>query len=167
MYYIKSRRGVSQVIGSLFALGIVAAFGSILLLQGVQGVENFTSFVKIFDETENKASQEVFIVEHVRFDPNSKQIEIWIRNTGPIEITIDKISIVNIDTQELIVSNGTIAQDIFQKEVKKIALLGSGVTLPTGCTPTWDQCPPNHVYRITVSTIRDKSIEFVAGLFNT
>ena len=47
----KKRRAVSQVIGALFALAIVATFGSVLLIQGVQGVENFTAFLNIFEET--------------------------------------------------------------------------------------------------------------------
>src|SRR3989344_8928631 len=136
----KKRRAVSQVIGALFALAIVATFGSVLLIQGVQGIENFTAFLNIFEETESKSAQEVFIVEHVKFNAtttgdNNEEIDIWIRNTGKIDIIIDRISIVKINTQELIVNKENINQDVFQKEVRQITLSSSDVTIPT-CTPT-------------------------------
>ena len=167
----KKRRAVSQVIGALLALAIVATFGSVLLIQGVQGVQNFTTFLDIFEETESKSAQEVFIVEHVKFNSTNQEIDVWVRNTGKIDIIIDKISIVKIDTQELIVNKENINQDVFQKEVRQITLSGSDVTLPSSGTPTTWQGVYNNdvdgVYRITVSTTRDKSVETVAGLFNS
>ena len=174
---IKKRRAVSQVIGALFALAIVATFGSVLLIQGVQGVENFTAFLNIFEETEAKSAQEVFIVEHVKFNAtttgdNHEEIDIWIRNTGKIDIIIDRISIVKINTQELIVSKESINQDVFQKELRQISLSSSDVTMPSvSCLCTdWEDVfntEGSTEYRITVTTIRDKSVESVAGLFNS
>ena len=176
----RKRRAVSQVIGALFALAIVATFGSVLLIQGVQGVENFTAFLNIFEETEAKSAQEVFIVEHVRFNPDNEEIEIWVRNTGKIDIIIDRISIVKINTQELIVSKEGINREVFQKNAT-IPQITFGenddedeeVTMPTfSCSPcnTWLQVyniEGSTEYRITVTTIRDKSVETVAGLFNS
>jgi len=175
----KKRRAVSQVIGALFALAIVATFGSILLIQGVQGVENFTAFLNIFEETEAKSAQEVFIVEHVRFNPDNEEIEIWVRNTGKIDIIIDRVSIVKINTQELIVSEEGINQNVFQKNatIPPITFGGNNdedneVNIPT-CTPScsdWQDVfdrEGSTEYRITVTTIRDKAVETVAGLFNS
>src|SRR3989338_10727810 len=87
----KKRRAVRQVIGALLALAIVATFGSVLLIQGVQGVQNFTTFLDIFEETESKSAQEVFIVEHVTFDSTStnKEIDVWVSI-----FTIDILSII-------------------------------------------------------------------------
>ena len=173
----KKRRAVSQAIGALLALAIVATFGSVLLIQGVQGVQNFTSFLDIFEETESKSAQEVFIVEHVKFNSTATydDIDIWVRNTGKIDIIIDRISIVKIDTQELVVSKENIDQDVFQKEVRQITLSGADVTIPTAnCLPStctdWEDVfndEGSREYRITVTTIRDKSVETVAGLFNS
>ena len=174
----KKRRAVSQVIGALLALAIVTVFGSVLLIQGVQGVENFTAFLNIFEETEAKSAQEVFIVEHVKFNATDtgtddhEEIDIWIRNTGKIDIIIDRISIVKINTQELIVNKENINQDVFQKEVRQITLSSSDVTMPTvSCTCSdWEDVfntEGSTEYRITVTTIRDKSVETVAGLFNS
>ena len=169
----KKRRAVSQVIGSLFALAIVATFGSVLLIQGVQGVENFTAFLNIFEETESKSAQEVFIVEHVKFNSTNKEIDIWVRNTGKIDIIIDKISIVKINSQELIASEDEINKAIFQKEVRQITFTSANVTMPSiSCSScsTWQivfNTEGSTEYRITVTTIRDKSVESVAGLFNS
>lgn len=169
----KKRRAVSQVIGALFALAIVATFGSVLLIQGVQGVENFTSFLNIFEETEAKSAQEVFIVEHVKFNSSNNNIDIWVRNTGKIDIIIDKISIVKINSQELIVNKEDINQNVFQKEVRQIKFTSANVTMPTvscSCSTSWQQVfttEGSTEYIITVTTIRDKSVESVAGLFNS
>lgn len=169
----KKKRAVSQVIGALFALAIVATFGSILLIQGVQGVENFTSFLNIFEETESKSAQEVFVIEHVRFNPNGDTIEMWVRNTGKIDIIIDKVSIVKINSQELIVSTESINKNLFQKNYTRIQFFSSAnVTMPPSCASctTWQKvfnAEGSGEYRITVSTIRDKSVETVVGLFNS
>ena len=180
----KKRRAVSQVIGALLALAIVAIFGSVLLIQGVQGVENFTAFLNIFEETESKSAQEVFIVEHVKFNAtiidengntvdNHEEIDIWVRNTGKIDIIIDKISIVKINSQELIASEDEINKAIFQKEVRQITFTSANVTMPSiSCSScsTWQivfNTEGSTEYRITVTTIRDKSVETVAGLFNS
>ena len=169
----KKRRAVSQVIGALLALAIVAIFGSVLLIQGVQGVENFTAFLNIFEETESKSAQEVFIVEHVKFNSTNKEIDIWVRNTGKIDIIIDKISIVKINSQELIASEDEINKAIFQKEVRQITFTSANVTMPSiSCSScsTWQivfNTEGSTEYRITVTTIRDKSVETVAGLFNS
>ncbi|MBI3254171.1 MAG: hypothetical protein HYZ56_05715 [Nitrosopumilales archaeon] len=170
---IKKRRAVSQAIGALFALAIVAVFGSVLVIQGVQGVQNFTSFLNIFEETEAKSAQEVFIVEHVKFNSTETyvNIDIWVRNTGKIDITIDKISIVKIDSQELIVSTEGIGKNIFQREVKQISFTSANVTMPTSCVCSdWEdvfRLEGSKEYRITVTTTHDKSVESVAGLFNS
>ena len=173
----KKRRAVSQVIGALLALAIVTVFGSVLVIQGVQGIENFTAFLNIFEETESKSAQEVFIVEHVKFNSTNQEIDVWVRNTGKIDIIIDKISIVKINTQELIVNKENINQDVFQKEVRQITFgentdADNEVTMPISCScsTSWQQvynAEGSTEYRITVTTIRDKSVETVAGLFNS
>jgi len=174
----KKRRAVSQVIGALLALAIVAIFGSVLLIQGVQGIQNFTSFLDIFEETESKSAQEVFIVEHVKFNSTNQEIDVWVRNTGKIDIIIDKISIVKINTQELIVNKENINQNVFQKEVRQITFgantdANNEVTMPSvscSCSTSWQQVfntESSTEYRVTVTTSRDKSVETVAGLFNS
>ena len=167
----RKRRAVSQAIGALLALAIVTVFGSVLLIQGVQGVQNFTSFLDIFEETESKSAQEVFTIEHVRFTPNTEVIEIWVRNTGKIDIVIDSVSVVKIGSQELVVSKESINQNLFQKNYTRIELSSSdNIFLPSGSLDTWQEVYDSEgsgEYRISVTTTRDKSVETVAGLFNS
>ena len=169
MYYMQKRRAVSQVIGSLFALAVVAAVGSLLLLQGQQGIMDFTNTLDVFEKTEKKAAQEIFIIEHVRLDPESDQVEIWLRNTGTIEFTVQQIRMIKIDTQELLIDNSTINTTIFQEEFAKITMTADD--MPSGAT-TWEdevRAPDlnDYEYRIFVTTTRNTSQDIVIELFNT
>jgi len=171
MYYMQKRRAVSQVIGSLFALAVVAAVGSLLLLQGQQGIMDFTNTLDVFEKTEKKAAQEIFIIEHVRLDPESDQVEIWLRNTGTIEFTVQQIRMIKIDTQELLIDTDTVDTTIFQEEFAKITLSGDDVTLPSGAT-TWEdevRAPDlnDYEYRIFVTTTRNTAQDIVVEVFNT
>ena len=170
-YFIRNRRAVSQVIGSLFALAIVAAVGSLFLIQGQQGILNFTNTLDVFERTEKQAAQEIFIIEHVRLDPESDQIDIWLRNTGTIDITIAQIRMIKIDTQELLIDKPDVDTTIFQEELQQITLSGTDVTLPSGAT-TWEdevRAPDlnDYEYRIFITTTRNTAQDIVVELFNT
>ena len=167
--FLQKRRAVSQVIGSLFALAVVAAVGSLLLLQGQQGIMDFTNTLDVFEKTEKKAAQEIFIIEHVRLDPESDQVEIWLRNTGTIEFTVQQIRMIKVDTQELLIDNSTINTTIFQEEFAKITMTAD--TMPSGAA-TWEdevRAPDlnDYEYRIFVTTTRNTSQDIVIELFNT
>lgn len=170
---LKSRKAVSQIIGSVFMLAIVAAFGSILMFQGLQGSRDLTDFVDIFNKNQGESVKEGLAITHVRFDPNSDFVSIWVRNTGDIDFVIDKIAIVRIDTQALIVNNETAKDQIFVGQTKRSEQARSGtVTLPTACTK-WDCTDANgkrlqdSEYRISIVTSRGNAFEIVAKPFNT
>ncbi len=171
--FLQKRRAVSQVIGSLFALAVVAAVGSLLLLQGQQGIMDFTNTLDVFEKTEKKAAQEIFIIEHVRLDPESDQVEIWLRNTGTIEFTVQQIRMIKIDTQELLIDIDTVDTTIFQEEFAKITLSGTDVTLPgTPELSMWKEevrAPDlnDYEYRIFVTTTRNTAQDIVVEVFNT
>jgi hypothetical protein len=193
---MKSRRGVSQIIGALFALAIVAAFGSVLLIQGVQGVENFRSIINVFEEFKTPASQEILIIEHVRFHPASPKIDIWLRNTGTVDITVDKISLIKVNTQEVILDGSKtpilISDEvantasltcvgnaetikIFQKEMKHICFDNDDVTMPSINNPGADEWRDELVtnpeqndyeYRLSIITTHGNTFEAILTLFN-
>jgi len=103
---IATRRGISQIIGTLFTVAIVASIGSVLLFTGIENITSFNSFLDIVKNTETDKINESFIIEHVRFDPvanSGEKIEISIRNTGSIDITIERIAIHQIENQNLII----------------------------------------------------------------
>ena len=86
--FLKSRKGVSQILGSVFMLAVVAAIGSVILIQGINDVNTFNSFLDVVrDDQVERSTNERFIVEHVRFVATSDQVYIWIRNIGTDDIT--------------------------------------------------------------------------------
>jgi len=169
---LKTRRGVSQVIGSIFMLAIVAAIGSLLLIQGIQGTTDFTVFVDSFTEGTGAASREDITILHVRFDPTSDDVFIWLKNTGDINSVIDRITMVKVNSQELIINNstdnsGTI--DIFPEESKLFAVTGT-ISLPSGCSNWSDETSCNvqtSTYILTIVTSRGNAFETVVMPFNT
>jgi len=171
----KKRKGISTIIGTLFMLAVVTAVGSVLFIQGIQGINSFNAFLSIFsEEGESESVHESILIEHVRFDPASKGVEIWLRNNGLERVGIDRITMVKVDSQELIF-NKDLADDIFGEQLKQMnTITGTDVTLPTNCT-NWNSDGPcansvvlaDHEYRISVTTARGNSFETIAAPFNT
>ena len=167
----KSHRAVSQIIGSLFMLAIVAVVGSVIFFQGLAGITSFQTFLAVFDQEGNTPSTyENLIIEHVRFYTDNDAVAIWLRNTGDNEIGIDVISMVRIETQELIIQKTDITKTVFGKELQVINV--TGTTLPNTCSD-WD-CDDasaknlkNSKYRVSVTTSRGNSFETVAEPFNS
>ena len=161
------RRGISQIIGSLLMLAIVVPIGSIILFNGTSQVTAFNNEMSNSLEFRNNGIQEDLVFEHIRFDKNSKQVMISIRNAGTVETTIDRISIVNMTNQKLVfkitdissfspiiipIKNSTdITVDAVDMEG-----INWGVGDPTG-----------KEYKISVITIRGNFFDTVARAFNT
>jgi len=168
----KKRKGISTVIGTLFMLAVVTSVGSVLFIQGITGINSFNTFLAIFsEEGESESVHESILIEHVRFVPTSKDVEIWLRNNGLERVGIDRITMVKVDSQELII-NKDLAEDIFGEELKKITITNPDVILPGSCA-SWDSAScgglvlADHEYRIFVTSARGNSFETVASLFNT
>jgi len=169
----KKRKGISTVIGTLFMLAVVTAVGSVLFIQGVQGINSFNTFLGVFsEETDSESIHESILIEHVRFTPTSKDVEIWLRNNGVERVGIDRITMVNVETQDLII-NKDLTEDIFGEQLLKITITGGDVTLPKSCLD-WNSgsCANSVVlsadeFRISVTSSRGNSFETVAIPFNT
>ena len=101
---MKNRRGVSQIIGSLIVLALVASVGSVILFQGLNQINAFNYDLSFHDRENNEALRENIIFEHVRFDPDSRDLELYLANVGSIDSTIVTATVVKVDTQELIVA---------------------------------------------------------------
>ena len=99
---MKNRRGVSQIIGSLMILALVAAVGSVILFQGLNQINAFNHELTIHDAERNLALRENVLFEHVWFDMTSKNVTLYLANIGSTDTTIATVTIVKIDTQELI-----------------------------------------------------------------
>jgi len=165
---ITQRRGVSQVLGSLFMLAIVAGLGSVLLFQGINGLNNFNASLALFQE-DKQSSREDLIIEHVRFHNDAPpetptdflNVNITIRNIGTVEVTINTITMVNVTGQDLPINNSTLTDIILVGDIKSINL---ETNLQPSATVFWNT---RYEYRITVTTAEGNSFVTLARPFNT
>lgn len=161
------RRGISQIIGSLLLLAIVVPLGSVILFNGTSEITAFNNEMSNSLEFRNNGIQEDLVFEHIRFDKDSKEVMISIRNTGSVETTIDRVSIVNMTNQKLVFKISDISAfspiviplknstDI-TVDATDIEGLNWGTGDPTG-----------KEYKISVITLRGNFFDTVARAFNT
>ena len=90
-------------------LAVVIPVGLIILSSGMSEVAEFNHKVGVTGEQNIDRIQEDITFEHVRFVPSSDQVILSLRNTGSIDTGINKITIVKMDTQDLILSEDNLA----------------------------------------------------------
>jgi len=159
----KKRRAVSQIIGSLLALGIVTSIGSVLLFNGMKQINAFSYDISFYNNAKNESLKEDLIFEHVRFDPLSKTISLYIANTGTVESTITSIKVIKLDTQNLVVDSENVNYPIHIENSAQLDLIANLNT-----TPTWDD-PEflNSDYKISIVTSHGNFFSTMARPFNT
>jgi len=158
----KKRRAVSQIIGSLLALGIVTSIGSVLLFNGMKQINAFSYDLSFYDNSKNESFREDLIFEHIRFDPLSKKISLYIANTGTVESTITSISVVKLDTQNLVVDRADVNYTV---HIENSNLLDVTAALST---PNWnDPTYLNSDYKISIVTSHGNFFSTIARPFNT
>ncbi len=166
---LKNRRAVSQVMGSLVILGIVSSVGSVIMFNGLGSVSAFTYDLAFHEKSKNLLHREDIIFEHVRFEPNTDNIAINLANIGTVESTISTITILKIDTQEIITNWVDINQSIQIKDNEKITLTGSNSeVLLTPIGSIWNDVKYlNSDYKISLTTTRGNFFTTIASPFNT
>ena len=108
--------------------------------------------------------QESITFEHVRFTPSSDQVILSLRNTGSIDTGINKITIVKMDTQDLILSEDNLAPFISLKDFGDVTV---NANLPMGGNIWNDTAYKNSDYKISVITSRGNFFDTIARPFNT
>lgn len=166
---LKNRRAISQVIGSVAILGIVTSVGSVILFNGMDSISAFTYDLSFHEQSKNEIHREDIIFEHVRFVPNDDNIEIDLANIGTVESTISNITILKIDTQEIIANWVDIDESIPVDINKKIILDSSDIVLTNGfVTQTWDDLYyVDGKYKISLTTVKGNFFTTIASPFNT
>ena len=145
---MKNRRGVSQIIGSLIVLAVVASVGSVILFQGLNQINAFNHDLSFHDRESNEALREDILFEHVKFDPNTDGFILYLANIGSIDSTVGTVTVVRVDTQEMIFAWEDVNETI-QIEDHIIVLLNA--TLPG--TQEWNQTGYNETnYKISITT---------------
>ncbi|MFB5624136.1 MAG: hypothetical protein ACE5RP_04365 [Nitrosopumilus sp.] len=166
---VKKRRAVSQVMGSIVILGIVSSVGSVILFNGMNSISAFTYDLSFHEKSKNEIHREDIIFEHIRFVPNDDNIEIHLANIGTVESTISNITILKIDTQEIIANWVDVTEPIQINTSKKITLDSSSIVLTNGIvTQTWDDAYyVDGKYKISLTTVKGNFFTTVASPFNT
>ena len=166
---LKNRRAVSQIMGSIVILGVVTSVGSVILFNGMNEISAFTYDLSFHETSKNQIHREDLLFEHVRFEPNTDNIEINLVNIGTIESTVSTITILDIDTQEIIANWVEVNQSIPIKNYQKITLddIDDSEILLTPITATWDDGHYNtDTYKISLTTTRGNFFTTVAIPYN-
>ena len=163
-YSPKSRRAISQIMGSVVILGVVTSIGSVIMFNGMHEINAFTYDLTFHDKSKNEAFREDLIFEHVRFEPNTNQLMLSLANIGTIDSTVESLSVVKIDTQEILVNWADTNQYIMIKDSANISVTAA---LNSGSF-TWND--PYYVdseYRISLTTSKGNFFTTIASPFNT
>ncbi len=162
-FSLKNRRAVSQIMGSIVILGVVTSVGSVILFNGMNEISAFTYDLSYHEKSKNQIHREDLLFEHVRFEPTTDNIAINLVNIGTIETTISTITILKIDTQEIIASWVEVNQSIPIKDYQKITL----DDLLTPISATWDDADYlESKYRISLTTTRGNFFTTVVSPYN-
>ncbi len=170
-----SRRAVSEIIGTLIMMMIVLSIGTVVLFQGMTGVNDFNNIMTSFLTNSKDSSLESLTIEHVRFHQTSSQVSIYVRNTSTINLDVSTITIVRIDNHELIANKNNVDTQVFPKDYKKIDItagIGSegaslSCSIPGGTWSSNGEACKSFSYTISVTTKRGNSFTTVAQPYNT
>ncbi len=159
--YVVRRSGVSEIIGSLFMLAIVVPIGVVILSQGLFEVTDFNNFLTATRERGIETTREDIIFEHIRFEPSTNQVTVSLRNISTVESIIERITIVNMTNQDLIIYNNAIP--LSQSTLR----LDSSIDIVVYADPSVSWAANGIDYKISVTTVRGNFFDTVARPFNT
>jgi hypothetical protein len=167
-FSMKNRRAVSQIMGSIVILGIVSSVGSVILFNGMNSISAFTYDLSFHEKTKNEIHREDLIFEHVRFVPGNDDLMIDLANIGTVDSTITNVTILKIDTQDIIANWLDVEEIILTKDNHQIILDGSVLDLTKGTVQEWDDDYYEFSkYKISLKTVKGNFFTTVASPFNT
>ncbi len=158
---VSRKRGVSEIIGSLFLLAIVVPIGVVIVSQGLYEVADFNRFLTVTRDQGIDATREDIIFEHVRFEPSTNKITVSLRNISTVESIIHRITIVNVTNQDLLVYNNTLP--LSQTRLQ----LEDSTDIIVYADPSVSWTKDGFGYKISITTMRGNFFETIASPYNT
>ncbi len=158
---ISRKRGVSQIIGSLFMLAIVVPIGVVIVSQGLFEVADFHRYLTVTRDQGLDATREDIIFEHVRFEPSTNKITVSLRNISTVESIIERITIVNMTNQDLLLYNNTLPLD------KTTIHLEDYTDIVVYADPSVSWTQDGLDYKISITTIRGNFFDTIVRPYNT
>jgi len=161
---LKRRRAVSQVMGSVVILGVVTSIGSVVLFNGMNQINAFSYDLTFHDKPKNEAFRENLMFEHIRFEPGTDQIILYLANIGTTESTIESITVVKLDTQNILVNwDESVGTTIQIKESSDPVVINANLNSQTWDDPTYRTSE----YKISITTSKGNFFSTVASPYNT
>ncbi len=158
---VSRKRGVSQIIGSLFMLAIVVPIGVVIVSQGLYQVADFNQYLSSTRDHGIDATREDIIFEHVRFEPSTNQITVSLRNISTVELIIDRITIVNMTNQDLLIYNDTLPLS------QSIIHLKDDTDIVVYADPSVSWTKDGLGYKISITTMRGNFFDTIVSPYNT
>lgn len=161
---LKKRRAISQIMGSVVILGVVTSIGSVVLFNGMNQINAFSYDLSFHDKAKNEAYRENLMFEHVRFEPGTNQIILYLANIGTTESTVESITVVQLDTQNILVDwEDDVSSTIQIKESSNPITLNANLNSLTWNDPIYR----NSEYKISITTSKGNFFSTVASPYNT
>jgi len=158
---VSRKRGISQIIGSLFMLAIVVPIGVVIVSQGLYQVADFNQYLSSTRDHGIDATREDIIFEHVRFEPSTNQITVSLRNISTVELIIDRITIVNMTNQDLLIYNDTLPLS------QSIIHLKDDTDIVVYADPSVSWTKDGLGYKISITTMRGNFFDTIVSPYNT
>jgi len=150
-------------------LAIVVPIGSVILVNGMGTIAGFTNSLSNTIDVKNEGIQEDLVFEHVRFDPSDDTVEISIKNIGSVETIIDRVTLVNMTSQNVLFSISGIGtfdtNPILIKDSRLLVL--DPVNLEDGCIIWNCGSTTNWEYKISIITSRGNFFDTIVRPYNT
>lgn len=159
--HLSQRRAISQIVGSLFMLAIVVPIGVVIVSQGLYEVADFNAFLTSTRDQGLDATREDIVFEHIRFEPGSREITISLRNISTVASIVERVTVVNMTNQDLLVYNSTLPTSMKQLQLEDSKDIV--VYAPPGVSWTKDGLN----YKISITTVRGNFFETTARPYNT
>lgn len=138
--------------------------GSVILFHGLDEISAFNYDLSVYDKFKNESLREDLVFEHIRFDPNSNNISVYLSNVGSIESSIYSVTVVKIDTQEMIVDWKSVDSDI---DIKNSGSFITSASLNVGTQKWSDPYYKNSQYKISITTVKGNFFSTIGAPYNT
>ena len=161
------RRAVSQVIGSLAMMAIVSAVGSVIVFQGLSGIQGFNNILTGFVATKKDSAGENMMIEHVKFNNTGGNgnvcvargcVTIWFTNIGTDDAKIMTIKILDKNGQNIILNEKDVNLTVYAKHFNYIGYYSPKLLSSVNF---------NKTYKIAITTERNNSYGSLATGYNT
>ena len=161
---LKKRRAISQIMGSVVILGVVTSIGSVVLFNGMNQINAFSYDLSFHDKAKNEAYRENLMFEHVRFEPGTNQIILYLANIGTTASSIESITVVQLDTQNILVDwEEGVSSTVQIKESSNPITIDANLNSQTWNDPIYR----NSEYKISITTSKGNFFSTVASPYNT